>query len=69
MKSVFEINKKKATERKMFLDGPVDIQRYDDIKYKAIDKMTERQIGFFWQPGEVDVSRDSKDFKDISRQI
>jgi len=64
--SVFNINKKAATKRKMFLDGGVDIQRYDDLKYKQIDKMTERQLGFFWQPNEVDLSRDSKDFKELT---
>ncbi len=64
--SVFNINKKAATNRKMFLDGQVDIQRYDDLKYKQIDKMTEKQLGFFWQPNEVDLSRDSKDFKDLT---
>ncbi len=64
--SVFKINKKKATERKMFLDGQVDIQRYDQLKYKQLDKMTEKQIGFFWQPAEIDLSKDSKDFKDLS---
>jgi len=64
--SVFNINKKPATKRKMFLDGNVDIQRYDDLKYKQIDKLTEKQLGFFWQPNEVDLSRDSKDFKELS---
>jgi len=66
MKSVFEINTKPAIERKMFLDGPVDIQRYDTMKYKILDKMTEKQLGFFWQPNEVDVSKDSKDFKELT---
>ena len=65
--SVFKINKKKnSLKRKMFLDGNVDIQRYDVLKYKQIDKMTERQLGFFWQPNEVDLSREAKDFKDLT---
>jgi ribonucleoside-diphosphate reductase beta chain len=64
--SIFTINKKSSTERKMFLDGAVDIQRYDVIKYKVIDKMTEKQLGFFWQPNEVDIVKDSKDFKELT---
>ena len=64
--SVFNINKKPATKRKMFLDGNVDIQRYDDLKYKVFDKLTEKQLGFFWQPTEVDLSKDSKDFKELT---
>lgn len=63
---VFNINKKPATERRMFLDGSVDIQRYDELKYKKIDKMTEKQLGFFWQPNEVDLSREAHDFKNLT---
>jgi len=64
--SVFTINNKTITDRKMFLDGSVDIQRYDVLKYKQIDKLTERQLGFFWQPSEVDIVKDSKDFKNLT---
>ena len=64
--SVFKQNEKHSTDRRMFLDGPVDIQRYDDLKYKQFDKMTEKQLGFFWQPNEVDITKDSKDFKNLT---
>ncbi len=50
----------------MFFDGPCDIARFDDIKYPQFDKMTDRQLGFFWRPEEVDILRDSKDFKDLT---
>jgi len=66
MNSVFEINNTPSTERKMFLDGAVDVQRYDILKYKVLDKLTEKQLGFFWQPNEVDITRDSKDFKQLT---
>ena len=46
----------------MFLDDPVDIARYDSVKYPNIDKITDKQLGFFWRPEEVDVSKDKKDF-------
>lgn len=64
--SVFEINKKSSLERHMFLDGAVDIQRYETLKYRQFDKLTDKQLGFFWQPTEVDVLRDAKDFKDLT---
>ena len=64
---VFDINENSdSTTRKMFLDGPVDIQRYDRLKYKKIDQITEKQLGFFWQPNEVDITKDSKDFKNLT---
>ena len=48
-----------------FLDGDLGFQRYDTLKYKQFDKLTDKQLGFFWRPEEVDVSKDAKDFKDL----
>ena len=67
--SVFNINNnKKHTEALAFLDpsGPVTIQRYETLKYRQFDKLTDKQLGFFWRPEEVDVVRDSKDFKELT---
>ena len=64
--SVFKINKRSSKKRAMFFDGSVDIARYDDIKYPQLDKFTDKQLGFFWRPEEVDILRDNKDFKDLS---
>lgn len=67
--SVFNINnKKKHTEALAFLDpsGPVTIQRYETLKYRQFDKLTDKQLGFFWRPEEVDVLRDAKDFKELT---
>ena len=51
-----------------FLDpkGSVGMQRYDTLKYRQFDKLTDKQLGFFWRPEEVDVLRDAKDFKDLT---
>lgn len=53
---------------KMFLnpDGNTGIQRFDTLKYRQFDKLTEKQLGFFWRPQEVDILKDAKDFKDLS---
>lgn len=55
-------------ESLMFLDpnGGVDIQRYDTLKYKQFDKLTDKQLGFFWRPEEVDVLKDAADFKKLT---
>lgn len=66
MSSVFKINEKPNESRRMFFDGSVDIARYDVLKYRQFEKLTEKQNGFFWQPTEVDVLRDAKDFKELS---
>jgi ribonucleoside-diphosphate reductase beta chain len=67
--SVFNINnKQKHTEALAFLDanGSVSIQRYETLKYRQFDKLTDKQLGFFWRPEEVDVLRDAKDFKELT---
>ena len=67
--SVFNTaNKTKHTEALAFLDpsGGVSLQRYDTLKYRQFDKLTDKQLGFFWRPEEIDVLRDAKDFKDLT---
>jgi ribonucleoside-diphosphate reductase beta chain len=66
--SVFNIKKTDHTKSLAFLDtnGTPAIQRYDVLKYRQFDKLTDKQLGFFWRPEEVDVLRDSKDFKELT---
>ena len=67
--SVFNLNNRtKHTEALAFLDpsGPVTVQRFETLKYKQFDKLTDKQLGFFWRPEEVDVMRDAKDFKELT---
>jgi ribonucleoside-diphosphate reductase beta chain len=67
--SVFNIdNKTDHTRALAFLDesGAAPIQRYDVLKYRQFDKLTDKQLGFFWRPEEVDVLRDAKDFKELT---
>jgi ribonucleoside-diphosphate reductase beta chain len=57
--------------RKMFLDpaGPVTIQRFEEIKYKKIADFEATARGFFWQPEEISLTKDSNDFKDASDAV
>ena len=61
-------NKKLHTERKMFFDGDVEVARYDVVKYPQIEKITDKQLGFFWRPEEVDILRDANDFDQLTEQ-
>lgn len=64
--SVFSLNNTKShLDRKIFFDESVDIARYDRVKYPQLDKLTEKQMGFFWRPQEVNLTKDSKDFKNL----
>lgn len=66
--SVLNLNNIDQTEKLSFLDptGGVGIQRFDVMRYPQFEKLTIKQIGFFWQPSEIDLGMDSKDFKDLT---
>ena len=57
--------------RKMFLDpeGPVTIQRFEEVKYKKIVDFEQTARGFFWVPEEISLTKDSQDFKDASETV
>ena len=65
--SVFDAkDKTDFLSKKLWFDEPVTIARYDKQKYPFLEKLTNQQLGFFWRPEEVDVFRDSKDFKTLT---
>lgn len=64
--TVFSINHEDATQQTCFFGEPVNIARYDKQRYSIFEKLTDKQLGFFWRPEEVDLSRDGKDFKGLS---
>ena len=57
--------------RKMFLDpeGPVTIQRFEEVKYKKIADFETTARGFFWVPEEISLTKDANDFKDASDTV
>lgn len=58
-------------QRKMFLDpeGPVTIQRFEEVKYPKLQNFETTARGFFWVPEEVSLTKDSQDFKDSSDAV
>ena len=69
MVSVFDTNNRvDHTSVTAFFDpsGGPTIQRYDKLKYKSIDQLTDKQLGFFWRPQEVDIYKDANDFKSLT---
>lgn len=59
-------NKKQDLDKSMFFDESVAIARYDVQKYPQFEKLTNQHLGFFWRPEEIDITRDAKDFKELS---
>jgi ribonucleoside-diphosphate reductase beta chain len=57
--------------RKMFLDpqGPVTVQRFEEVKYPKIQKIEQTARGFFWVPEEISLTKDANDFKDATEAV
>jgi len=64
--SVFHTKKIDFTTQPAFFGPRVNIARYDKQRYRVFETLTDKQLGFFWRPEEVDISRDSKDFKNLT---
>jgi ribonucleoside-diphosphate reductase beta chain len=65
--SVFDSgNKKDHMSVRAFFDEAPTIARYDKQKYSFLEKLTDKQLGFFWRPEEVDIFKDAKDFKALT---
>lgn len=64
--SVFNQNPNNAMLENLFFGQSVNVARFDQLRYPTFDKLTDKQNGFFWQPQEVDVSKDRIDFAGLS---
>ena len=71
-KAQYNLNTKtEYLTRKMFLDpeGPVTIQRFEEVKYPKIANFETTARGFFWVPEEISLTKDAQDFKDASDAV
>lgn len=65
--SVFDSNNHKDhLQVRAFFDDAPTIARYDRQKYPFLEKLTDKQLGFFWRPEEIDIFKDAKDFKALT---
>jgi len=71
-KQQYDISKQtNYLKRKMFLDpeGPVTVQRFEEVKYPKIQKFEELARGFFWVPEEISLTKDKMDHKEASDAV
>jgi len=66
--STFSKENNNQLKEPMFFGQSVNISRYDQQKYEIFEKITEKQLSFFWRPEEIDLSRDKIDFDKLSKQ-
>jgi ribonucleoside-diphosphate reductase beta chain len=64
--TTFSTEANNALREPMFLGQNVNIARYDQQRHPIFEKLTERQLSFFWRPEEIDITQDRKDFMDLS---
>jgi ribonucleoside-diphosphate reductase beta chain len=60
--TVFNKNSVDFTKQPMFFGESQNIQRFDTYKYANFDKLTQKQLGFFWRPEEVSLQKDRADY-------
>lgn len=62
--SIYDISERpNYTQRNMFLDGTVSIQRYDEFAYPKIAELAQEQRAAHWVPEEISLVKDKADFK------
>ena len=64
--TVFNTNPVDTKKQPMFFGQPLGLQRYDEYKYPAFDKLTQQQLGYFWRPEEVSLQKDRADYKTLT---
>ena len=60
--TVFNTKHVDLKKQPMFFGAPLGIQRYDTYKYPIFDKLTQQQLGYFWRPEEISLSKDRGDY-------
>jgi ribonucleoside-diphosphate reductase beta chain len=63
--TIFSKKKNDSLKEPMFFGQSVNISRYDQQKYTIFEKITEKQLSFFWRPEEIDLSQDRIDFQTL----
>lgn len=66
MTSVFTPANTSHLTRQMFFDEPVDIARYDKVKYAQFEKFNDKMLSLYWRPEEVNLEKDRIDFSNLS---
>lgn len=65
---VFNPNNVDYTKQPMFFGEDQGMQRYDTFKYPIFDKLTQKQLGFFWRPEEVSLQKDRNDYAELREE-
>jgi len=54
------------TKQYMFFGEQPNVARYDVQRFEIFEKIIQKHLGYFWTPEEVNISKDSYDFKQLA---
>jgi ribonucleoside-diphosphate reductase beta chain len=63
--SIFNQTVSDTLTEPMFFGASVNVARFDQQKFEMFERLTEKQLSFFWRPEEIDVSKDKIDFEKL----
>jgi ribonucleoside-diphosphate reductase beta chain len=64
--SIINLNEVDFTKQPLFFGEKMGLQRYDKFRYDKVFNMFKQQLGFFWRPEEINISKDKGDFNSLS---
>lgn len=62
MKTIFNKNQINIMEQPMFFGESTGIARYETVKHRVFEDLTEKQLSFFWRPEEVNLMTDKAQY-------
>ena len=63
--TTFNRNKFDFMAQPMFFGESPNVARFDQQKHEKFEKLTTKQLAFFWRPEEVIIQRDAQDFREL----
>ena len=63
--TVFNKNNVDFRKNKMFFGEELNTQRFDEFKFKIFDKLTQKQLGFFWNKRSF-FTKDRADYQSLT---
>lgn len=68
IRQIINTNKIDPKTQPLFFGEPMGFQRYDNPKYQQIEDMYDIQFSQFWNPREVNLTKDRSDFQTLTEQ-
>lgn len=65
MTTVFNRNNVKHLEEPLFFGSELNVARTETVKHKIMDDLSTKQLGFYWRPTEIDLTKDIIDYQTL----